>query len=249
MKHFTLILFFALLGITHAQQGNHLVVQGYMEHLDTRVEPYEEALKKTVYYDIDFNKPEIDINKIKSKGIIYSNGSEKQDSQCNNNRIFIAFNGSSKIYGVKPLNTHYEFDGSVLYARDFEIFNIKSIQISPALGYGYSNYSYGAALYKQNRNLFSYGLNIANSIGAKGQLEYGFQGLLFNEMVKIISNQEIINYTINGFQVNMYLGANLKIKSNYICPFISISFIERQKYRYINEKTNILLNLGLQIKL
>jgi len=177
------------------------------------------------------------------------NGSEKQDSQCNNNRIFIAFNGSSKIYGVKPLNTHYEFDGSVLYARDFEIFNIKSIQISPALGYGYSNYSYGAALYKQNRNLFSYGLNIANSIGAKGQLEYGFQGLLFNEMVKIISNQEIINYTINGFQVNMYLGANLKIKSNYICPFISISFIERQKYRYINEKTNILLNLGLQIKL
>lgn len=47
----------------------------------------------------------------------------------------------------------------------------------------------------------------------------------------------------------MYLGANLKIKSNYICPFISISFIERQKYRYINEKTNILLNLGLQIKL
>ena len=26
-----------------------------MEHLDTRVEPYEEALKKTVYYDIDFN--------------------------------------------------------------------------------------------------------------------------------------------------------------------------------------------------
>jgi len=161
----------------------------------------------------------------------------------------MAFSGESKIYGVKPLNTNYEIDGSILYARDFDLFNIKSMQISPALGYGYSNYSYSAAVYKQNRNLVSYGLFIANTIGEKGQLELGLQGLLFNEMVKIISNQDRINYTLNGFKLNIYFGANLKMKSNYICPIISISYIERQKYRYINEKTNILLNLGLQIKL
>lgn len=72
-----------MFGITNAQQGNHLVVQGYMEHLDTRVEPYEEALKKTVYYDIDFNKPEIDINKIKSKRIIYTNKTDSLNSIFN----------------------------------------------------------------------------------------------------------------------------------------------------------------------
>ena len=179
---------------------------------------------------------------------IFTKDSVQQDSQSINHRIYMTFSGESKIYGVKPLNTNYEFDGSILYARDFDLFNIKSIQISPALGYGYSNYSYSSAVYKQNRNLVSYGLNITNIIGEKRLLELGLQGLLFNEIVKVISNQERINYTLNGFQLNLYLGANFKLKSNYICPLISISYIERQRYRYINEKTNILLNLGLQIK-
>jgi len=86
---------------------------------------------------------------------IYTKDSVQQDSQSINHRIYMAFSGESKIYGVKPLNTNYEIDGSILYARDFDLFNIKSMQISPALGYGYSNYSYSAAVYKQNRNLVS----------------------------------------------------------------------------------------------
>ncbi len=64
-------MFFTLLGTTKAQQSNHLVVQGYMEHLDTRVEPYGEAFKKTVYYDIDFSHPDVKVNTIISPRIDY----------------------------------------------------------------------------------------------------------------------------------------------------------------------------------
>lgn len=54
-----------------AQQSNHLVVQAYYEQLNTQIETYSQAEKKTIYYDIDFNYPEIKINKIKSKRIKY----------------------------------------------------------------------------------------------------------------------------------------------------------------------------------
>jgi gliding motility-associated-like protein len=55
-----------------AQQGNHLVVQGYEEILNTNVEPYAEALKKTIYYDVDLNSPQIAVSQIKSKRIEYN---------------------------------------------------------------------------------------------------------------------------------------------------------------------------------
>jgi len=54
-----------------AQQSNHLVVQAYDELVNTQVETYSQALRKTVYYDIDFNYPEIKINNIKSKRTTY----------------------------------------------------------------------------------------------------------------------------------------------------------------------------------
>ncbi len=71
MKPFIFILLLSLLGISNAQQGNHLVVQGYNEILNVNVEPYSEAIKKTTFYDIDFNNPEISIKKIESPRIQY----------------------------------------------------------------------------------------------------------------------------------------------------------------------------------
>lgn len=56
-----------MLGVTKAQQGNHLVVQGYNEILDVNLEPYSKAVEKTTFFDIDFNSPEIDVKKIVSK--------------------------------------------------------------------------------------------------------------------------------------------------------------------------------------
>jgi hypothetical protein len=62
----------SILGIAKAQQGNHLVVQGYEELYNTIIEPYSEAVKKTTYYDIDFNSPDITVNKINSNRITYN---------------------------------------------------------------------------------------------------------------------------------------------------------------------------------
>ena len=71
LKPIILILLLSLLGISNAQQGNHLVVQGYNEHYDIKNETLTEAKEKKYFYDIDFNNPEIKINKILSNPVKY----------------------------------------------------------------------------------------------------------------------------------------------------------------------------------
>ena len=62
----------SLLGISNAQQGNHLVVQGFDEQINNITLPFTEVRNKTVYYDICFNNPEIEITTINSSSIKYN---------------------------------------------------------------------------------------------------------------------------------------------------------------------------------
>lgn len=63
----------SFLGISNAQQGNHWVVQGYQEIVDTSLFLSNlDTLKNTVYYDIDLNSPEIAVSKLKSNRIKYN---------------------------------------------------------------------------------------------------------------------------------------------------------------------------------
>ena len=67
MKQFIFILLSALCSVAHAQQSNHWVVQGYEEIVDTSISwSNVDTLKKTNYYDIDLNSPEITVSKFKS---------------------------------------------------------------------------------------------------------------------------------------------------------------------------------------
>jgi gliding motility-associated-like protein len=60
-------------GVANAQQSNHWVVQGYQEIIDTSlIFSNLDTLKKTNYFDIDLNSPEIKVNKIKSNRIKYN---------------------------------------------------------------------------------------------------------------------------------------------------------------------------------
>jgi gliding motility-associated-like protein len=72
LKKISIILLSAFCSFVNAQQGNHLVVQGVNELLDVNVEPYSEAIKKTIFYDIDFNSPEIKVDRINSNRISYN---------------------------------------------------------------------------------------------------------------------------------------------------------------------------------
>ena len=71
MKQLFILIICSIINLVIAQQSNHLVVQAYDELLNTQFETYSQALRKTVYYDIDFNYPEIKINKVNSKRITY----------------------------------------------------------------------------------------------------------------------------------------------------------------------------------
>jgi hypothetical protein len=60
-------------GIANAQQSNHMVVQGYQEIVDTTIFGSNlDTLKKTNYFDIDLNSPEITVRKLKSNRIHYN---------------------------------------------------------------------------------------------------------------------------------------------------------------------------------
>jgi len=73
MKQFIFILLSALCSFAHAQQSNHWVVQGYEEIVDTSISWSNlDTLKKTNYYDIDLNSPEITVSKFKSNRIKYN---------------------------------------------------------------------------------------------------------------------------------------------------------------------------------
>jgi hypothetical protein len=62
-----------LCGSTKAQQSNHWVVQGYQEIVDTSNRGSNlDTLKKTNYFDIDLNSPEIKVQKLKSNRIKYN---------------------------------------------------------------------------------------------------------------------------------------------------------------------------------
>ena len=58
------------MGVTKAQQGNHLVVQSYHDVLDIKEKTYSEAANKLVLYDLNFNYPDIKVDKIESNRII-----------------------------------------------------------------------------------------------------------------------------------------------------------------------------------
>lgn len=62
----------SFLGISNAQQGNHLVVQGYNELYNIQNELLTKAKEKIIYYDIDFNKPDISVDTIQSKKVSFS---------------------------------------------------------------------------------------------------------------------------------------------------------------------------------
>ena len=73
MKKFIFILLSVICGIANAQQSNHWVVQGYQEIVDTSISWSNlDTLKKTNYYDIDLNSPEITVSKFKSNRIKYN---------------------------------------------------------------------------------------------------------------------------------------------------------------------------------
>ena len=69
MKTIILILLCSFSGYVTAQQSNHLVVQGFFEQFNIETIPFAEAIKKSVYYDIDFNSPQINVKEINSKKI------------------------------------------------------------------------------------------------------------------------------------------------------------------------------------
>jgi hypothetical protein len=63
----------AICGVANAQQSNHWVVQGYQEIVDTTIFGSNlDTLKKTNYFDIDLNSPEITVHKLKSNRIKYN---------------------------------------------------------------------------------------------------------------------------------------------------------------------------------
>ena len=73
MKSFIIILLSCALNFCYAQQSNHWVVQGYMEIVDTSISWSNlDTLKKTNYFDIDLNSPEIKVNKLKSNRIKFN---------------------------------------------------------------------------------------------------------------------------------------------------------------------------------
>lgn len=73
MKKFIFILLSVICGIANAQQSNHWVVQGYQEIVDTTIFGSNlDTLKKTNYFDIDLNSPEITVHKLKSNRIKYN---------------------------------------------------------------------------------------------------------------------------------------------------------------------------------
>jgi len=69
LKPFIIILLCSFSGYIFAQQSNHLVVQGFIEQFNIDSTPLSESNKKTIYYDLDFNRPIIKVNEINSKKI------------------------------------------------------------------------------------------------------------------------------------------------------------------------------------
>lgn len=67
-KLFILLLFFSI-SFLNAQQSNHLVVQGFFEQFNIETKPLSVALNKSIYYDIDFNGPQISVKEINAKKI------------------------------------------------------------------------------------------------------------------------------------------------------------------------------------
>jgi len=73
LKSFIFILLCSFCGFSYAQQSNHWVVQGYEEIVDTSISWSNlDTLKKTNYFDIDLNSPEITVHKLKSNRIKYN---------------------------------------------------------------------------------------------------------------------------------------------------------------------------------
>lgn len=174
---------------------------------------------------------------------------EKVDTPTYRNRIFFEFTGVNTIFGTTPKNNPLRFEGSVKYSRDFDFLNIKSIQISPLVGYEYFNYTYNNAFYRSQINSLLYGLNIALKPGKKKQFELGIQSLLFNETAKLLDNNSTLSYKQNGYEFNAYFGPNLNIKSVGICPFVLLGYTERTKFRSSTDRKSLTLKIGLQIKL
>ena len=177
------------------------------------------------------------------------NPSEKLDNITNRNRVFFEFTGTNKIFGTTPKNNPLEFEGSVQYSRDFDFLSIKSVQISPLVGYEYSNYTYNNAQFKSPKNTLVYGLNIAVTPGTNKRFELGLQSILFNEAVSTLSNNSTMRYKQNGYEFNVYFGPNLNMKSLGVCPFVLLGYTERTEYRYHADRKSLNLKLGLQIKL
>jgi PKD repeat protein len=73
LKSFIIILLFSVWSCSYAQQSNHWVVQGYQEIVDTSISWSNlDTLKKTDYFDIDLNSPEIQVHKLSSNRIKYN---------------------------------------------------------------------------------------------------------------------------------------------------------------------------------
>jgi hypothetical protein len=73
LKKFIFILLSVICGVANAQQSNHWVVQGYQEIVDTTIFGSNlDTLKKTNYFDIDLNSPEIKVHKLSSNRIKYN---------------------------------------------------------------------------------------------------------------------------------------------------------------------------------
>jgi hypothetical protein len=177
------------------------------------------------------------------------NPSEKLDTTTYKNRIFFEFTGTNTIFGTTLKNNPLRFDGSVKYSRNFDFLSIKSVQISPLVGYEYFNYTFNNAQFKSQINTLVYGLNIAVTPGTNKRFELGVQSILFNEAVSTLSNNSTIRYKQNGYEFNVYFGPNLNIKSLGLCPFVLLGYTERTEYRYDTDRKSLNLKLGLQIKL
>jgi len=69
LKKFIFILLSVICGVANAQQSNHMVVQGFFEQFDIEKKPYSDAIKKTSFYDINFNHAELKVDEISAKKI------------------------------------------------------------------------------------------------------------------------------------------------------------------------------------
>lgn len=174
---------------------------------------------------------------------------EKIDTPAYRNRVFFEFTGTNTIFGTTPKDNPLRFEGSVKYSRDFDFLNIKSMHISPLVGYEYFNYTFNNAQFKSEINTLLYGLNIAVIPGKNKQFELGLQSILFNDAVKTLSNNSTTRYKQNGYEFNAYFGPNLSVKSLGVCPFVLLGYTERTEYRYDTDRKSLNLKLGLQIKL